>query len=276
MRLRTTSSMLRRSARSSEAETPVLVTPPRTAAALDTTQHQPADLSSLDQIAQAKEALQRAIAELSHDLRQPLTSLNMNIQTAVRLLQQPNPRVAAALDALSDCLDTERDMLELLGYAKRRALALSSRNSLFPLNDLARDILLTIHSVEPRWRSRVDERLASPSPMVAAGAARLRLVLLSTLRRAMMLDECDGETEPSLVLETRVLKEQAELSISGLPLSLPVAYTFQSLFMLTTTLVRHLKGVVHLAIRDAKAVLVVSLPTATPLTDLIQAGDHGD
>jgi len=276
MRLRTTSSMLRRPASSSDASTPVLATPPRNAAALDATPHQPSDVSSLDQIAQSKEALQRVIAELSHDLRQPLTSLHMNIQSAVRLLRQPNPRVAAALEALSDCLDTERDMVELLGYAKRRALALSNRNSLFPLNDLARDILLTLQSVEPRWRARVDERLAAPSPMVAAGAARLRLVLLSTLRRALMLDECDGVTDRSLVLETRVVNEQAELSISGLPLSLPVAYTFQSLFMLTTTLVRHLKGVVHLAIRDAKAVLVVSLPTATPLTDLIQAGDHGD
>jgi hypothetical protein len=111
--------------------------------------------------------------------------------------------------------------------------------------------------------------------MVAAGAARLRLVLLSTLRRALMLDECDGETDRSLVLETRVVKDQAELSISGLPLSLPVAYTFQSLFMLTTTLVRHLK---ELCISQfgCEAILVVSLPTATSLSDLNQAGDHGE
>src|SRR5215471_9873773 len=149
MRLRS-STMLRRPAGSAEAATPVPATPPRTVAALDAAPHATVDVASVDQIAQSKEALQRVVAELSHDLRQPLTSLNMNIQSAVRLLQQPNPRVSAALDALSDCLDTERDMVELLAYAKRRALALSSRNSLFPLNELARDILLTVQSVEPR------------------------------------------------------------------------------------------------------------------------------
>ena len=37
---------------------------------------------------------QRIIAELSHDLRQPLTSLHMNLQSAMKLLQQPGARVS--------------------------------------------------------------------------------------------------------------------------------------------------------------------------------------
>src|SRR5690349_3831488 len=44
------------------------------------------------------DSLERVMAELSHDLRQPLTSLRMNLQSAVKLLQQPTPRVTTALE----------------------------------------------------------------------------------------------------------------------------------------------------------------------------------
>src|SRR5689334_21369332 len=49
-------------------------------------------------------AVPQAFAELSHDLRQPLTTIRMNLQSAIRLLQGPNPRVEDAVEALADCL----------------------------------------------------------------------------------------------------------------------------------------------------------------------------
>lgn len=74
----------------------------------------------LAQRAEALEDIRRIAFELSHDLRQPLTSLNMNLQTAFRLLQQPNPKIDAALEALTDCLGTERDVTRILEQAQHR------------------------------------------------------------------------------------------------------------------------------------------------------------
>jgi signal transduction histidine kinase len=63
----------------------------------------------------------RVVDDLSHDLRQPMTSLTMNIQAAIRILRslEPAPRVAAALEALIDCLDMERELISLVTEAQR-------------------------------------------------------------------------------------------------------------------------------------------------------------
>lgn len=64
--------------------------------------------------------VQHVINDLSHDLRQPISSMTMNMQTALRCLRSPQPRVSDALEALSECLDIEREIVQLLRAAQRR------------------------------------------------------------------------------------------------------------------------------------------------------------
>jgi hypothetical protein len=218
----------------------------------------------------------RIVAELSHDLRQPLTSLNMNLQSAVKLLQQANPRVSAALEALTDCLNTEHDIVELIESAKRRASALSARAGAFALNHLAIDITSTACGFEPSWRSRVRKRLVTPSPLVSPSVVRLRTSLLSTLQRALTADGSEAPTSEGILVETRSRDGQAELLLHGLPPSLPTAWNYQGLRTLTTTLVSQLQGAMHIDVNDAHAELVISLPTVEPLTPLMEAPNHGD
>jgi CII-binding regulator of phage lambda lysogenization HflD len=217
---------------------------------------------------------QRIIAELSHDLRQPLTSLHMNLQSAMKLLQQPNARVAAAVEALSDSLSTEQDIVMLIESAKRRAAAL--RAQAFELNHLASDVIAAAFSANSGWRSRVQERLALPSPMVSPRVMRLRMTLLSTLRRALFIDEREGTTLRQIRVETGSVDNQAELRIRGLPASLAKAWSFQSLHALTSTLVSQLEGTSRIEVDDRQAELIISLPSATPITPLIKGGGHGD
>ena len=90
--------------------------------------HRRAASTAAPTAARDDDSLERVMAELSHDLRQPLTSLRMNLQSAVKLLQQPTPRVTTALEALADCFDTERDMTELVSDARRRFATLAKQN----------------------------------------------------------------------------------------------------------------------------------------------------
>ncbi len=274
MRLRTSSNMLRRHASPPEAPAPIPEIS-RQATILDGPSETPAESSPTLPPVTTDDAVRRTISELTHDLRQPLTSLNMNLQSAVRMLQQPNPHVAAALDALSDCLSTERDMVELLAHARRRVTALAATDA-FALNDLAKDIVLAAAGFAPSWRERLSVQLADPSPLVASGAVRLRLVLLNMLRRALILEECGQHTSTGLLLRTRAVDSRAELCISGLPPSLPEAPSFEALHLLTTSLVSQLNGDVRLAVQDARAALVLSLPTALSSTAQLAGGDHGD
>lgn len=65
-------------------------------------------------------AVQHVINDLSHDLRQPISSMTMNMQTALRCLRSSQPRVSDALEALTECLDIEREIVRLLSAAQRR------------------------------------------------------------------------------------------------------------------------------------------------------------
>ena len=58
------------------------------------------------------------LAELSHDLRQPLTVLRMNLQCASRMLDAPSPNVAEAVQLLAECLGVERSVVALLEQAQ--------------------------------------------------------------------------------------------------------------------------------------------------------------
>jgi hypothetical protein len=200
----------------------------------------------------------------------------MNLQSAMKLLQQPSARIAAALDALSDSLSTEQDIVVLIESAKQRATALRARSGAFELNYIASDVITAAFGCKPGWRSRVKERLAMPSPLVSPRAVRLRMALLNTLRRALFLDERDRTTLREILIETDSVDGRAELRMRGLPQSLARAWSFQGLHALTTTLVSQLEGAAQLEVDDSQAELIISLPSATPITPLIVGGDHGD
>lgn len=233
-----------------------------------------AELQLVVKTAKVDDSLVQVVSELSHDLRQPLTSLNMNLQCAVKMLQSPTPQISAALEALADCLSTEKDMVELVAQAKRRVMALST-NTPVRLNDIARDLLLSARNLEPDWRMRLNDRFLTPSPLVSSGFLRLRLALLSILRRSLILDESDPGGGDGVVIETRSLDDRAELRFTGLPPSLPASSGFQSLYMLITSLVGYLNGHAQLVVQDTCVTFVVSAPVAPMSTLHLPGGRHG-
>lgn len=133
MRLPSSATTIRRRDRAPDATTS-LASSAEDTAAFDGDEMQPDQITSVFN-APVDDALGQVVTELSHDLRQPLTSLHMNIQSAVKLLQQPTPQISMALEALTDCLSTERDMIELLAHARRRAAAMIDRDDPYARSD---------------------------------------------------------------------------------------------------------------------------------------------
>ena len=219
----------------------------------------------------------RVVNDLSHDLRQPLTMLTMNLQSAIRLLQLPAPRLEAAIEALTDCLGSEQTIVQLLESAQRRFVALVSPEMPFPLDELAKDIVATTRAFEPNWRGRLVERFAKPAPLVEGGAWVLRMPLFSLMRRALAyVEEYERRRKDPLVLGIRLAGEQAELTLEGLHSRFALSTGMKMLIELTTNFARGVGGSTSLHVDGARAAVVVSIPVARPISDSLNGGDHGD
>lgn len=158
------------------------------------------------------------VDDLAHDLRQPLSSMNLNLQSAIRCLRSREPSVSSALEALSECLDVEGELVTLVTTLQRQ-LSHAMSDSLFSLNDLARDTCETLMTLGYGPR-RVAQRLAEPTPYVnGVDIWALHKGLLGIARRLFARDDPNGSLFDAacLVVETRRTTEQAELRLGGIP-----------------------------------------------------------
>jgi len=224
----------------------------------------PALESSASESRSSNDGAHELIDELSHDLRQPLTSLKMNLQCAVRLLQLPDPRVSVALEALTDCLGTESDITELLAHAHRRAKALVTTSTTFALNDVVRDVITTIRCFEPAWRKRIVEQLADESPLVDGRAWRLRFSLLSTIRHLLLLDSLSEMRADPMVIEVRTASAFAQIALSHVRADSLDAQQVQPMLGLVRNVSLRLGGAMMTERRNDRALVLISLPLAPP------------
>lgn len=215
------------------------------------------------------------IGELSHDLRQPLTSLKMNLQCAVRLLQLPSPRIAVALEALTDCLGMESDITELIAQAQRRTHALVTTTTSFAVNDLVHDLITTIRCFEPAWRQRLVETLAEESPLVEGRAWRLRFSLLSIIRHLLLLDEWNESADEPMHIEVRSAPTSAQIALTEVPAGSLETRQIQPMLSLMRSVTHRLGGTATTEVRNDRGLVLISLPLAPPNMRMLPGGPHG-
>ena len=215
------------------------------------------------------------ISELSHDLRQPLTSLKMNLQCAVRLLQLPNPRIAIALEALTDCLGMESDITELIAQAQRRTRALVTTTTSFAVNDLVHDLITTIRCFEPAWRHRLVEEMAAESPLVEGRAWRLRFSLLSIVRHLLLLDEWNESGDDPMRIEVRSTPTCAQIALTDVPAESLEARQLLPMLNLMRSVTHRLGGTATTEVRNDRGLVLISLPLAPPNLRMLPGGPHG-
>lgn len=222
----------------------------------------------------AVEAAQLLVRELFHDLRQPLTSMNMNLQTAVRLLQSETPQRDAAVEALSDCLSVELDVVQLLSRTLQRFAALMNPAIPVPLNEMVRDVVSTVCTFEANWQKRLLVHLAEPSPLIPGEAWRLRLALVGFVRQALIQLEEQRCVVP-LTLETGVGHGRAEIIVRCFrgPVFGP---SMEGLIDFVEALTRRVGGTVTFDARDTEAIVIISLPTATVQDHSATGGTDGN
>jgi len=159
----------------------------------------------------------RIVDELSHDLRQPLSSMSMNLQSAIHCLRSPEPCVSSALEALVDCLDVEGELIALVTSVQHCLANELARSRWFSLNDLARDTYDILAAMQSGVPKRVAHRVANPAPYVAYDSWELRTGILAIARRLLASKSPNTAAgRPAfLVIETRWASGEAQLRLDS-------------------------------------------------------------
>ena len=211
------------------------------------------------------------LAELSHDLKQPLMALRMNLQCAVRLLGAPQPDLAEAQEILAECVDVERSMLAVLSRVRDHLPDAPAYRPALELNELARAIRLGASWSSPSWP--LQESLAAPSPEVSRSAWALHFPVARLAAYALRVHRRESANSIPTI-EPALEDEQAVLRIGGLSPAVRRRPGLTTFLTHTRLVARRLGGAARLAERDGGVAIVIALPTLAARPARAAGGRH--
>jgi signal transduction histidine kinase len=145
------------------------------------------------------------VAAVTHDLRQPLTAIEMNVSAAMQLLRRPDAAIDDALDALDGALDQEHRMRDAVQVLQDLATRREPRREACDLSAAVRD-MVTLVASDALARHVVVQLDDEPAPPPVAGDGLfIRQALLNVLVAG--LETMPPEATPPSVI--RILIRQA-------------------------------------------------------------------
>src|SRR5678816_3269339 len=125
------------------------------------------------------------VSAVTHDLRQPLTAIEMNLSAALLFLSGDEPRTDRAIEALEDIFAQQRRMSEALQALEDLVVCREPRHERCDLTALAREAIALIRA-DPSMRETSIELTVGPqTPAVSGDATLIRQALLNVLLHAI-------------------------------------------------------------------------------------------
>jgi signal transduction histidine kinase len=161
----------------------------------------------------------RLLDMLVHDLRQPLTSMSMNVQTALRALSGKRPRVTLAIAALQDALTAESHAAHLLRTEQIERLA--SRDLSIDIGAIAADVKRLLSTATATWGQRIELDLNANVWALTAHPLEFRHAILHLVLAGLdaLEPDKDGELTRLRLTTRQVSSQHVEIRLSGLPAS---------------------------------------------------------
>jgi signal transduction histidine kinase len=154
------------------------------------------------------------VAAITHDLRQPLTALEMNISAALHLLQGSAPQIDEALEALHDALVQQGRMRESLQVLHDLAAHREPNCEHVDLEPIVRGVAaLVATEVVARQASLLIDVPAS-LPRVFADGSLVRQALLNIVLNALAAASLSTGAERTITLTARPVDGAVELAVS--------------------------------------------------------------
>lgn len=150
-----------------------------------------------------------AVATIAHELRQPLTSIAMNAQTAELLLKKERAAIATALgDAVNDISAEAFRASEVLASIRDLFRPAPEHSGPLNINDIVAQVLRIFRDRIHHQSVTLDVRLDSTLPFVVGHKTQLQEVVFNIVQNA--LDAVDDIAENRRWMSVRTEKRPAE------------------------------------------------------------------
>lgn len=133
------------------------------------------------------------VASITHDLRQPLTAVEMNVSAAIHFLQRGVPAIDDAIDALEDALRQQHRMRDALQVLQDLAVRREPHWSSFDVATVVREVVALVGTDALVRHVPIELDVADPVPPVAGDAMLFRQALLNVVLDALEATSMHGQ-----------------------------------------------------------------------------------
>lgn len=125
------------------------------------------------------------VAAITHDLRQPLTAIEMNVSAAIALLGRSSPKLDEAMDALQDALEQERRMRDALQVLENLAIRREPQHERFDLGAMIREVAALVNTDAVARGVPLEIEVSGETPSVSGDTLLVRQALLNIVLHAL-------------------------------------------------------------------------------------------
>jgi signal transduction histidine kinase len=175
-----------------------------------TAPHAKSELERASRLALAGEL----VTAVTHDLRQPLTAVEMNVSAAVALLRRPSPAISEALAALADALVQQRQMRDALQALQDLVIRRAPRRDACNVVDAVHDAVALVQGDALARHVLVDVDVEPSVPAVSGDPVLIRQALLNVLVDALEATSLSNRKDAPIRITVRRVGAAVEIAVS--------------------------------------------------------------
>ncbi len=159
------------------------------------------------------------VAAVTHDLRQPLTAIEMNVSAAMQLLRRPDAAIGDVLDALAGALDQEHRMRDAVQVLQDLATRREPRREACDLGAAVRETLSLVLTDALARHVAVELNIEHDLPPVSGDGLFIRQAMLNLLVAALETMPVDAPAQGTIFVTVRRGNDAAEVTVKSPVLS---------------------------------------------------------
>src|SRR5215813_447975 len=154
------------------------------------------------------------VTAVTHDLRQPLTAIEMNISAASALLRRSPPVIPEALAALDDALVQQRQMRDALQALQDLVIRRAPRREACSVADAVRDAMTLVQGDSLARHVFVEVDVESSVPAVSGDPVLLRQALVNVLVDALEAASLSKRKDAPITIVVRRADDSVEIAVN--------------------------------------------------------------
>jgi signal transduction histidine kinase len=154
------------------------------------------------------------VAGVTHDLRQPLTAIEMNVAAATAFLRRPTPAIDDALAALADALAQQRRMRDALQALQDLVIRREPRREPCNAIDAVHDVVALVQGDALARHVLIELEIDADVPAIAGDPVLVRQAFLNILMDALEATSLSPRKEMPIRIAVRRAESAVEVVVS--------------------------------------------------------------